>query len=94
MPKSSIEQSNTGAGAIQIAHVNGDVIIQMGQAHSDKVRGNDRREMGIALCGIAAMFLGVSMATPNWTLQASSYFIACGLTFVSGIVLATSRKER
>jgi hypothetical protein len=92
MPK-SIVQSNTGAGAIQIGQVGGNVIIHMSAPASDEGRNNDRREAGLVLGSFAAMFLGISLATPHWTLQATSYFIACGLTIVSGVVLATSNRS-
>ena len=92
MPK-SIAQSNTGAGAIQIGQVGGNVIIHMNTPATHEVRDNDRREAGLVLGSFAAMFLGISLATPHWTLQATSYFIACGLTLMSGIVLATSKRR-
>lgn len=91
MPQ-SIEQSSTGTGAIQIGHVEGNVIIQLNRLEPVGPVINDRRDFGFATAAVASTCLGISLATPDMLTQVFTYFIACGLTIVSGIAFATSRR--
>ena len=92
MPQ-SIEQNSTGAGAIQIGHVEGNVIIQVHRPQPLASVRNDQRDMGLVLGGSAAGLLGISFATPDAVLQLISFFLACVLTLISGIVLAADSRR-
>lgn len=90
MPK-SIEQNNTGAGAIQIGHVSGNVIIQVNRSPTVQSARAGRRETGIALGGFSALFIGISLATPHPYVQAAAYITGSGLAIISGVILVFNK---
>lgn len=91
MPQ-SIEQNSTGAGAIQIGHVEGNVIIQLSRVQAVDSAGRDRRDFGFATAAGASTCLGVSLATPDMLVQLATFLIASVLTIVSGIAFVASRR--
>lgn len=91
MPQ-SIEQNSTGSGAIQIGHVEGNVIIQLNRLQTVDTASRDRRDFGFATAAGASACLGVSLATPDMLVQVATFFIATVLTIVSGIAFAASRR--